>query len=270
MKKTISEKQIRYIVRSELKNYLINEGLLDDFKTNVASQIFNKDNLTQAFNKYKTDLASAAGIKTGTTQYQEIKNELDKLQVPSTQLQNIYNMFYNPKNNIIPTVAQAGNFRTKLDELKTIVKPILNSAKSSQAASTIPVPMQEVVHSAVSPSPQSSPQPQLNAAQKQAKERQDLLNKLNNYYSTTMSEYNKAKTAKQPVEMIMNSILLFATQFTNLIFQTKNLSAAQVAVINKIYELLDRHFSAYADGSEEERLTQTQQASQQSQIPPTT
>ena len=85
-----------------------------------------------------------------------------------------------------------------------------------------------------------------------------------------MSEYNKAKTAKQPVEMIMNSILLFATQFTNLIFQTKNLSAAQVAVINKIYELLDRHFSAYADGSEEERLTQTQQASQQSQIPPTT
>jgi hypothetical protein len=267
MKKTISEKQIRYIVRSELKNYLINEGLLDDFKTNVASQIFNKDNLTQAFNKYKTDLASAAGIKTGTTQYQEIKKELDKLQVPSLQLQNIYNMFYNPKNNIIPTVAEADNFRTKLNALKTIVKPILDSAKSSQVASTIPVPMQEVVHSAVSPQTQ---QQEPSAAQKQAKERQDLLNKLNNYYSTTMSEYNTAKTGKKPVEMIMYSILLFATQFTNLIFQTKNLSAAQVAVINKIYELLDRHFSAYAGGSEEERLTQIQQAPQQSQIPPTT
>jgi hypothetical protein len=128
MKKTISEKQIRYIIRSELKSFMIQEGFMEDLTQ------FGKEYTKGLAQTFKTGMAKSAipsirdkfAIKE-PNEFGEIKQEINFL-LPEIEenLKNLYILFFNEKmqhksnelNKIISVLQKLKNlnFSTSLRE----------------------------------------------------------------------------------------------------------------------------------------------------------
>jgi hypothetical protein len=136
---SISENKIRYIVRQELKSYLIQEGVLDDIKSNF-NKVFNKEIAGKAFDKIKTDLL---GPEKPSAEFARLKPVLDTLKIPTGSIQKTYDVLYKKDDAGKPLISgtEVQNAINDIEEVEKAIEPVLKLVTTPEAS--IPSPMQE-------------------------------------------------------------------------------------------------------------------------------
>ena len=136
---SISENKIRYIVRQELKSYLIQEGVLDDIKSNF-NKVFNKEIAGKAFDKIKTDLL---GPEKPSAEFARLKPVLDTLKIPTGSIQKTYDVLYKKDDAGKPLISgtEVQNAIKDIEEVEKAIEPVLKLVTTPEAS--IPSPMQE-------------------------------------------------------------------------------------------------------------------------------
>ncbi len=132
MKIIITENKIRSIVRSELKNYLIQEGPFDTLKNVAGAAIGNvKKDFEKSITDFKSALSSAKQAQ--TPEFAQIKAKLKPLGIEGNNLQAVYNYLYtkDKDGNYVFSVQDVliNAFEAKVNALKAIVRDHFDNLK---------------------------------------------------------------------------------------------------------------------------------------------
>ena len=66
---------------------------------------------------------------------------------------------------------------------------------------------------------------------------------LNTEYQSIKASYDKYKTDNNHTGILLTSISLFVGQFANVVIKEKNLMSAQIEIINKFFDLIEKHLN---------------------------
>lgn len=221
MKIIITENKIRNIIRSELKNYLIQEGVFDTIR-NIASTAVG--NVKKDFEKGMTDLKSTQAAAKSTPEFSAIKAKLKPLGIEGNNLQAVYNYLYTKDKDgkYVFSIEDKiiSDFKSEIFRLNSIVEDYFKNLKAS-----IPTALQEVTHSAVySPASTTSnvaPKFQL----KQLNQKITPAQQIEVIYQKVLSFIDNSKQSGEKQNILIGSVLLYACQVANQainIKQTKN------------------------------------------------
>ena len=220
MNKVITESQIRFVVRNELKNYLVQEGFFSDF-AKTGKQIFGSENIKKALSHVIGKDYKPSG------EYGEIAAILTPLQVNSQSLKPAYEMLYkkdkNNKSVVSITDVQKRQFLDTITKIEKILQPLFKK----KFEMVIPAPMQE----AAATSPTTSVKPTTKTAQ----------GNLNKIYTDLKTNYDNSKQKDDIAGLLINAIGMYIVSVANLVLNTKNLQPQQTAQIQKFFEKLKDH-----------------------------
>ena len=215
MKIIITENKIKNIVRSELKNYLIQEGIFDTIR-NVAGTAFGNatKDLQKNISKSTQDLKTAIIAANPTPEFAAIKTKLKPLGIEGNNLQAVYNYLYTKDKGgkYVFSVEDSllTTFEANVNALKTIVRDHFDNLKPS-----IPTALQEA------PIP-LNPAAGGGFAQVQQQAKNTPSQKIQNFYEAVLKFIEDSKQSKQKENILIGSVLLYACQIANQAINIKN------------------------------------------------
>ncbi len=212
MKKIITESQIRFVVRNELKNYLVQEGFFDTIK--------------QTFKDIGKDIAEPWKKQTKSQEFSQIQPSLVKLQIKPESIATIKvaydNLFSKDKDgNFIYGGQDLKYALNRLSEVNSIISQKYKIEDRIAKTTKRDIPMQEQTSQQTQTT--TDPYEQL---------RQNLKAKYNQVIDMKEKSEKKGLKAMAYAMMILDHLIRIA----NLILQTKVLSPAHREEIKKIYE----------------------------------
>ncbi len=255
MKIIITETKLRNIVRTELQNYLLQEGFLDNVQQKIGSAVSSA--------KQKLISVAPKGVKSFfdvATEYNKVKTILDKLQIKSVSLYKVYSLLFKKDDQIQRDMIRHGakpiqEFEKTINDLLQIVKDSFKDAKP-----TINAPMEErkkrgprnkIITQRSQPVQQQQPAQQAAPAARQVQfpqrqqAKQTQLQKLYVIFDQQKTKYNTYVASSEPFGALVCAVGVYACQVVNLALNTSNVTKEQTQLLQDFLNQLKQQISSF-------------------------
>lgn len=241
MKIIITETKLRNIVRTELQNYLLQEGFLDNVQQKIGSAVSSA--------KQKLVSVAPKGVKSFfdvATEYNKVKTILDKLQIKSVSLYKVYSLLFKKDDQIQRDMIRHGakpiqEFEKTINDLLQIVKDSFKDAKP-----TINAPLEEKrKRNKVKPTQQAAPAGRQVQFPQRQQAKQTQLQKLYVIFDQQKTKYNTYVASSEPFGALVCAVGVYACQVVNLALNTSNVTKEQAQLLQNFLNQLKQQISSF-------------------------